>query len=108
VKLYPELLLKKENFLKFRRGWSVLGNQRKFFDEFARSKNFNPLDAKNWYSVTHNEIIRAGGSVLLDYYNNSHIEALMNLYPELKLKNRYFLKFKRRWKTPANQNHFFL
>jgi hypothetical protein len=29
---------------------------RKFFDEFARSKNFDPLDAEQWYSITKTEI----------------------------------------------------
>ncbi len=34
-------------------------NHRRFFDSFARSKEFNPLDAEKWYSVTYNEIARA-------------------------------------------------
>ncbi len=32
---------------------------RKFFDEFAKSKNFNPLDSERWYAVTKKEILRA-------------------------------------------------
>ncbi len=40
----------------------ALGNQRKFFDTFARSKKFNPLDAENWRSVSHDDIIRAVSS----------------------------------------------
>jgi hypothetical protein len=33
--------------------------RRKFFDEFAKSKNFNPLDAENWYSITKAQILQA-------------------------------------------------
>jgi len=100
VKLYPELVLKKGNFLKDKKGrkkagWKTPGKQRKFFDEFARSKKFNPLDAEKWRSVTHNEIIKAGGSSLLRYHNRSHIEALIALYPELMLKKGCFLNEKR-------------
>jgi len=101
VKLYPELTLKHGNFLKFSRGWRApgwkeLAKQRKFFDNYAKSKNFNPLDAEKWYSVTHYQIIRAGGNSLLRYYNRSHIEALVKLYPELMLKKKNFVKLSKR------------
>jgi len=94
VKLYPELVLKKGNFLKSKKGWKIPQNQKKFLDTFARSKNFNPLDAENWYSVTHHDIMKAGGSSLLKYYNRSHVEALVKLYPELILQKENFLQFK--------------
>jgi len=71
-------------------GWKASENQRKFFDEFAASKKFNPLKVENWYSVPGDEILRAGGKGLLNYYNGSHINALMKLYPELILKKENF------------------
>jgi len=92
VKLYPELMLKKGNFLQSEKGWKATTNQREFFDGFARSNNFNPLDAENWYSVTLQEITRAGGSGLLKYYNGSHIKALVRLYPELMFKKGNFFR----------------
>jgi len=78
--------------LNAKKQWKAPANQRIFFDEFARSKKFNPLDAENWYSVTRREIKAAGGSSLLSYYNGSHIRALVRLYPELMLKFEKFLK----------------
>jgi len=93
VKLYPELMLEKGNFFRSEKGWKALANQRKFFDEFARSKNFSPLDAEKWYSITNKEITTAGGGGLLKYYNLSHIKALVKIYPELNLKRRNFFKF---------------
>jgi len=107
VTLYPELTLKKENFFRSKKGWKALGNQRKFFDTFAESKNFNPLDAENWYSITYNEIVRAGGNGLLGYYNGSHIKALLTLYPELILKRANFFQSEQGWKARGNQRKFF-
>jgi len=107
VRLYPELVLKKKKSLRSREGWKSPENGRKFFDGFAASKKFNPLDAKNWYSITYNEIIRAGGRGLLYYYKGSFFRALMELYPELKSKEKIFLVSK----SPKNQrrsNNFIL
>jgi len=65
-------------------------NARKFLNEFAESKKFNPLDAEKWYSVTKKEIITAGGGRLLLNYNGSYIKALVKLFPELKLQKENF------------------
>jgi len=117
VKLYPELMLKKGNFLKPKvklklPRWRAPGKQRKFFNEFAQSKKFNPLDVENWYSITLRDIIRAGGSGLLNYYKGSHIEALVKLYPELTFNKGNFSTCKVGWKGPGwksfgNQRKFF-
>jgi hypothetical protein len=32
--------------------WKDLASRRKFFDNFAVSKQFNPLEAEKWYTVT--------------------------------------------------------
>jgi len=103
MQLYPELKLKKGHFFLSKKIWKA----RKFFDGFARSRKFNPLDAEKWYSVTHNEIIRAGGGKLLLSYNGSHIRSLMQVYPELMLKKGNFVMSKIGWKAPANQRNFF-
>jgi len=107
VFFHPSVDWEKFSFFKSKKGWKAPENQRKFFDGFARSKNFNPLDAEKWYSVTCKEIVRAGGKGLLHYYNGSHIKALVKLYPELMLKKRNFLMSKMGWKDPENQRNFF-
>jgi len=61
VRLYPELLLKKSNFLNPQEGKSAR-ERKKFFDWFARSQKFNPLDAEKWYSVSYDDIKRAVSS----------------------------------------------
>jgi hypothetical protein len=58
VALYPELDLKTEKFS------SQLGHlfssdpkkRRKYTDDFAKSKNFNPLDAEKWYTIKQKDI----------------------------------------------------
>jgi hypothetical protein len=39
--------------------WRKPERQRKFFEEFAKSKKFDPLDSEAWYSITRKEIISA-------------------------------------------------
>jgi hypothetical protein len=64
--LYPELDLKPENFP------SHLGQlfsldperRRKFTDEFAKSKNFNPLDAEKWYTIKLKDFMGIVSSVI--------------------------------------------
>ena len=40
-------------------GWKSPRIQREFFDVFARSKNFDPLDAEKWYSITRRDVLNA-------------------------------------------------
>ena len=90
--------------------WKTLEQHRTFFDKLAQSKQFNPLDAAKWFSITRSDVTIAvcsfssklqnitvnylsfqkGGRGLLHYYDHSHITALIKLYPELKLKAEQF------------------
>ena len=36
--------------------WRAPANRKKFFDDFARDHNFDPLVPRNWYSVTSDQI----------------------------------------------------
>jgi len=86
IELYPELCLRKNSFPHyFQEGgnWKDPEHRRKFFEEFAKSKQFHPLDAERWYSITKKEVINAGGGGVLEYYDGSHIKALIDVYPEL-------------------------
>jgi len=103
IELYPEIILKERDFLRSKWGWKETEKQRKFFDEFARSKNFNPLDSEKWYFVSQQEIHKAGGSGLLNYYEGSHIKALMKLYPELILKKSNFRTMRKGLRTQVKE-----
>ena len=45
-------------------GWKTSAERRKFFDKFAKSNNFDPLEADNWYSVSRVEITNAVSKVI--------------------------------------------
>jgi len=61
--------------------WRDAAKRRKFMDDFAKSKNFDPLDVEKWYSVTMSEIRNNGGSGVLWQHKNSLKIALKELYP---------------------------
>jgi hypothetical protein len=48
---------------------------KRFFVRLAKSKNFDPLDAEKWYSITHKDILRAVSSLLclLFMVHSSHL-----------------------------------
>jgi hypothetical protein len=71
---------------------------------------FDPLIARNWLSVTQDDIKKAvsiririltegvtiilkGGRGILEHHSGSHIQALVELYPELKLEKKMFLNY---------------
>jgi len=87
IQVYPQLNFQKDQFVNWRRGsWKDPQLRRKFFDEFAASKKFNPLDAKMWYCFSSTEIRRAGGRGILGYYGDSLLTALRHLYREVKFR----------------------
>jgi len=86
--IYPDLNLKKDNFLFSNEGWKALERQRNFLDEFARANYFDPLDADQWKLISTKDIVAAGGSGMLYYYNRSLPAALNNLYPNLTLRGQ--------------------
>jgi hypothetical protein len=100
--------------------WRNPKQRRKFFDDLANSKQFDPLNAENWYSITQKDICgtpvsivvvdplkftfemilhwksfrtnsyRKGGYGVIGYYNGSYTASLIHLYPELKLEKSKF------------------
>jgi hypothetical protein len=72
--LYPEVVFKPEYVFKYR-GWTASALlqcndslssgygrseiRRKFFNEFAKSKRFDPLDADKWYTITKKDVLSA-------------------------------------------------
>jgi hypothetical protein len=42
--------------IQSRSKWKDLSQRRKFFDQYAESKNFDPLIAENWYPVSFRDL----------------------------------------------------
>jgi len=103
---YPEINLKKEKFKES--NLKQITNQNSFFDDFAKSKNFNPQDLLNWYSVTIQDILQAGGADILSLHQGSLKRALSQQYSELNFKIEKFLKYRdQKWKISADRRKFF-
>jgi len=82
--------------------WQSLRNQRERFESIGASLNVRHLD--DWYNVRKEDVIAAGASGLLAYYNGSLSACLGVLYPN---KSWVLWKFvsvpKHYWKDLNNQ-----
>jgi hypothetical protein len=91
--LYPSIGIIPTKFRnRNNKDWTDPCKRRQFFDDFAKLKQFNPLEAEHWGTVTRQDVISAGGRSALYYYRNSHITALISLYPETGLHKGIFVR----------------
>jgi len=91
VSVYPDLGLTISDFPNSStQDWSTCEKRREFFNWFAASRGMDPLDRDFWCTVKKRDIIKAGGSGVLNYWKGSHINALSALYPELGLRRKDF------------------
>lgn len=85
-KIYPELaeiIEKKDTGLRMQPGhWTDINNQRAFFDQLGQKLNIE--QPSDWYKVTWTDVVRMGGSSILNYYNGSLHRALSQIYPETR------------------------
>jgi hypothetical protein len=86
--------------------WQISLNRRRFFDELAHEKGFNPLDVGRWYRISLDEILEKrvcetslpldndcnfqSAEHILMYHGGSYMKALIDLYPELHLERTKF------------------
>ena len=82
--------------------WSLLENQREFFDAFAVSNDIKT--ASDWSKITHQQVARAGGQPILNHYSSlkSSLEAI---YPEFDWETLHMQQSE--WKDPGKQRKFF-
>jgi len=86
--LFPGIGFDKRKFHQKlpRNHWSDIANRRKFFEQFAKKRKFDPLIPRNWYSVSKENILAIKKSVsLLSFYDNNLGRALFHLFPEIEL-----------------------
>eukprot|EP00026_Physarum_polycephalum_P000389 Phypoly_transcript_00389.p1 GENE.Phypoly_transcript_00389~~Phypoly_transcript_00389.p1 ORF type:complete len:1231 (+),score=194.32 Phypoly_transcript_00389:52-3744(+) len=82
--------------------------RRKFFEEFAQERNFDPLVPANWYQISNEEIMRARGvhGVLAHY--SGIVRALMDIFPEIGLDESKFPHVpNRHWLELGNRRKVF-
>jgi len=108
--LFPEIELEKQKVpTHIRAYWSEESRRRKFFVSFAREKGFDPLIAANWYRVTRDEVLAAkGGQSVMAYHNASFVDALYDLFPDIKIeKTKFSFVPYNYWANVANRKRLF-
>lgn len=71
--------------------WQVSDNRKRFFDSFATRKEFDPLIAFNWYSVSSTDVMEEkGGNSIMAFYGKSLAQALTTVYPNIGLQQANF------------------
>eukprot|EP00026_Physarum_polycephalum_P001173 Phypoly_transcript_01174.p1 GENE.Phypoly_transcript_01174~~Phypoly_transcript_01174.p1 ORF type:complete len:997 (+),score=112.19 Phypoly_transcript_01174:34-3024(+) len=96
MKLFPELGFDPKKFKGIPMGrWHEI-KCKLFFDNFAKLRKFDPLVAKNWYSITHDIIVaQKGGAAVLALHRGSFSNALCRTYPNIGLEKKKFRNFPR-------------
>eukprot|EP00026_Physarum_polycephalum_P001205 Phypoly_transcript_01206.p1 GENE.Phypoly_transcript_01206~~Phypoly_transcript_01206.p1 ORF type:complete len:647 (+),score=92.12 Phypoly_transcript_01206:1465-3405(+) len=91
--IFPEIGLDKNKLYHARRSrWNSIFNRKKWFDEFASSRGFDPLIAANWYKKTHAQLAQQEGFVgLIKKYSLSIGKALQHVYPTVNFHLGKFL-----------------
>jgi len=92
MNLYPELEFNTQKFkLSSRETWADPPIQRKFFDELADLKGFDPLNIGKWYQISSQDVLKKkGGFNIMKHHNGSFENALTTLYPELQFDQSKF------------------
>eukprot|EP00026_Physarum_polycephalum_P001152 Phypoly_transcript_01153.p1 GENE.Phypoly_transcript_01153~~Phypoly_transcript_01153.p1 ORF type:complete len:800 (+),score=123.64 Phypoly_transcript_01153:87-2486(+) len=110
VDVYPELQLDERRFAVMPRYyWHNPKNRRNFLNSFAKSREFDPLIAENWYSITKDAILteKSGRSFLL-YFRGSLFSALSEVYPRVRFDEVMFERnFANFWQSEKNRRGFF-
>eukprot|EP00026_Physarum_polycephalum_P003234 Phypoly_transcript_03244.p1 GENE.Phypoly_transcript_03244~~Phypoly_transcript_03244.p1 ORF type:complete len:742 (+),score=88.29 Phypoly_transcript_03244:221-2446(+) len=101
---FPEIQIKKFSSTP----WVDVNNRRKFFEDYAAKKGFDPLIAENWYSIRRRDIdVQKGGDTVVMYHGDSVSKALMDLFPNIGLDIYRFRGPLSFWSDPANRRKFF-
>eukprot|EP00026_Physarum_polycephalum_P003479 Phypoly_transcript_03491.p1 GENE.Phypoly_transcript_03491~~Phypoly_transcript_03491.p1 ORF type:complete len:593 (+),score=70.39 Phypoly_transcript_03491:636-2414(+) len=91
--IYPEIGLDSEQFKSKARNYWNKSNRKKFLDNFAKTKGFDPLVAENWYLIQRSEIKKLkSGSYMTEVYGGSTIKTIMDVYPNIGLEETKFYR----------------
>jgi len=103
--LFPNIGLNKLK-LPSRTPWEFTHNRRKFFENYAAERGFDPLLAENWYLQSGEQILQTKGARrVISYHKGSLAKTLIDLFPGIGLdKSRFSSK---RWGDSVNRRKFF-
>lgn len=87
--------------------WQSIEARRNFFEEYARTNRFDPLQPENWYLRASSNIVETkGASGVLFYHNYSVQKALLDLFPNIGLNKTKF-DCPTIWQDRNNRKQFF-
>eukprot|EP00026_Physarum_polycephalum_P002151 Phypoly_transcript_02156.p1 GENE.Phypoly_transcript_02156~~Phypoly_transcript_02156.p1 ORF type:complete len:735 (+),score=101.72 Phypoly_transcript_02156:694-2898(+) len=103
--LFPEIGFDKSKFWNLPL-WNKPSRRRKFFENFAKENNFDPLNAHVWYqqSARRMKVVK-GASRVLEYHGHSISKALMDLFPEVEWDKSKF--WTSPWSSSGQRRNFF-
>eukprot|EP00026_Physarum_polycephalum_P001051 Phypoly_transcript_01052.p1 GENE.Phypoly_transcript_01052~~Phypoly_transcript_01052.p1 ORF type:complete len:797 (-),score=76.09 Phypoly_transcript_01052:124-2514(-) len=81
--LFPDIGFERA---KFRHNtWTTTSNRRHFFENYAMTNGFDPLQHENWSMQPKSKIIGVKGAHnVLSYHNHSISQALRELFPDMR------------------------
>lgn len=86
-------------------GFWTNDNMRAFLEEFAKSKNLDPLLSETWYTITRQDIaVTKEGKVVLRKFKG-YLQALEALFPDIELDRRAIKTAT--WGNIESRRHFF-
>eukprot|EP00026_Physarum_polycephalum_P000948 Phypoly_transcript_00949.p1 GENE.Phypoly_transcript_00949~~Phypoly_transcript_00949.p1 ORF type:complete len:1118 (+),score=84.56 Phypoly_transcript_00949:49-3402(+) len=86
--------------------WQDIKNRRRFFEDYARDKGFDPLHSGEWYTRADDILATKGVRKLLFYHSDSVSKALIDLFPDIGLDKKMF-NARYRVDEIANRKKFF-
>jgi len=108
VSLFPDLHLQVEQFKHLQVGARIYQDpkmRRNFFEDLAHEKNFSPESVSHWYGITLKDVVkRKGGTLVIEYHNNSQSQALQDLFPDLPWDSSRFVS---QWENVMRRREFF-
>jgi len=82
IDLFPEIRFDPQKFI-------TDNPQRRFFDELAHKKGFDPLVVQKWKNISLIDVLQQeGGCQVLQQHGGSPVQALIHLYPELNFGSK--------------------
>jgi len=105
--LFPEISINLAGF-GISTFWQQKENRRKFFENYAKSKGFDPLNPEEWYDQHVSEIMeQKGAHAVVRHHNKSVSQALLDLFPGIGLIANRFAPLSKIWKKSENRRIFF-
>jgi len=86
--------------------WHEPDTRRKFFENYAKQKGFNPLIPENWYNQAHIRLLGQQARRVIPFHRYSVGQALVELFPEIGLQKSLFTS-QHRWNVSVERRNFF-